>query len=345
MKTIIVDPNDKNLTDKCVGEIINGGVVAFPTETVYGLGANALDFNAVDKIFKLKGRQNDNPLIIHVSGMDMAEKYCYLTDNAEKLISKFSPGPISFVLNKKPCIAGNVTANKETVAVRIPGNKIALNLILHAGVPIAAPSANKSGKVSPTTAKHVSEDFNGEIPYIIDGGSCEVGLESTVCDLTLNVPVILRPGAVTLEMIKEILPDAIYHTGIISRNEIPSSPGMKYPHYCPSAQLTLVCGKDYGKIANYIIVRADSDKKNGKNPVIICLDENQHKYENIQTICVGKKNEPDKIAKNIFWALRQADHLSGAGGTIYCENIEDAGIGIAINNRLKKACSGRIVKI
>lgn len=345
MKTILVDPNDKNLMDKCAREIVNGGVVAFPTETVYGLGANALDSNAVDKIFALKGRQNDNPLIIHVSNIEMAEKYCCLTSDAKKLMRAFCPGPISFVLAKKPCIANNVTANKDTVAVRIPQNLIAQSLISGSGVPIAAPSANKSGKVSPTTADHVLEDFRNEIPYIIDGGNCDVGLESTVCDLTLDVPVILRPGAITLEMIKNIIPGCVYHSGIVFENEAPPSPGMKYSHYCPTSPLTLVCGKDYNKITEYIIQCVNYDKKSGKTPVVICLDENQQKYKNIQTICIGKKNELNKIAKNIFWALRHADNIAGVNGAIYCENIESAGIGVAINNRLKKACSGKVVKV
>ncbi len=342
MTTSIISSCDPLGMEKCVSEILAGGVVAFPTETVYGLGANALCAEAVEKIFEKKGRASDNPLIVHVDSVAMASEICYLSKDAALLMEAFCPGPLSLVLKKKDCIPHVVSANLPTVAVRLPGSEVARNLIGRCGVPIAAPSANKSGKISPTLAQHVLEDFNGELPFIIDGGACTVGLESTVIDVSGEIPTVLRQGGITLEMIQKILPKAKLHSGALKNDVTPPSPGMKYSHYCPTAPLTLVLGSDYNNIA--ACIKQHISRAPDTQPVVVCHQENLQNYDGFDTVTMGSREDLRSVAQSIFAALRKADgKLFGKKGTIYCEGVENADVGCAVLERLFKACSGNII--
>jgi len=312
MKTNIIKINFKNPEISKIKEASNiikkGGLVAFPTETVYGLGANGLDKKAVKKIFLVKGRPQDNPLILHISEIKQIDSLVNeIPNNAKKLIKRFWPGPLTIILKKTKIVPDIVTCGLDTVAIRMPDNKIALELIKHAGVPIAAPSANISGRPSPTNAKHVAEDLMGSIDMLIDGGSVSIGIESTVIDLTQNPPVILRPGKITQKQIEKIIGK------LQDKNKefikIPKSPGMKYKHYSPNAKVIIIKdGKEIKKI-----IKKYSEKK------------------------IKQLNYTDKIkmAKNLFKDFREADKKSY--DIIVVKEVEDKGFGCAIMNRLRKA--------
>jgi len=302
----------------------NGGTVIFPTETVYGLGANALDPDAVKKIFIAKGRPSDNPLIVHIDSFekiyDLVEE---VPENAKKLAEAYWPGPMTLILKKKSIIPNEVSAGLDTVGIRIPRDETARELIKLAGVSVAAPSANLSGSPSPTTFNHVMNDMYGRVDVIIEGESAEVGLESTVIDVTGEVPTILRPGGITPEMIKAVCGDVIIDKKIDGANEGEKvkSPGMKYRHYSPKAEVYLV---DKDEIQDKI---SDiNDKK-----ILLLLTE-EEKY-NVDSVVMGRDLE--EIAKNIFGLLRKSDE--DGYDVVIIEKVKEEGIGLAIMNRLKRA--------
>ncbi|RNC28896.1 MAG: Threonylcarbamoyl-AMP synthase [Candidatus Dichloromethanomonas elyunquensis] len=320
-----------------------GEVVAFPTETVYGLGANALDPKACKKIFKIKGRPADNPLIVHIASVKDAKKIVReWTDAAKMCAEAFWPGPLTLVLPKSRIIPDIVSAGLNTVAVRMPAHPAALELIRAAGVPLAAPSANISGKPSPTEGKHVRQDLKGRIPLVIDAGKCSIGLESTVLDLSGKTPVILRPGGVTKEQLETVLGTVEIEREMGESREafIPSkSPGMKYRHYAPNGEIILIKSADHKKaekIAGWV-----AQKKSGNKMALICMEETKgllstNDLEGIDFLFVlGSVNRPQEAASHLFEALRSCDEEKI--NFILAEEMPEEGIGLAFMNRLRKA--------
>jgi len=318
-------------------EIIkNGGLVLFPTETVYGIGANALNDNAVKSIFKAKGRAQDNPLILHIADMkmlnDIAEN---ISDLEYKLMDAFWPGPFTIILNKKNGIANIATCNGDTVGVRMPSNKIAHELIRRAGVPIAAPSANISGKPSGTNIEDIFEELKDKVDYIIDDGECEIGLESTVVRVINDEVKILRPGKITKEDIKAIINRVEideHIMGSFEEGEKVLSPGMKYRHYAPNTHSILVYSHDEEKLVNKIKNIASEYKK----VLILSSTENKDKFLNYDVIEIGSKKNLLEISHNIFKDLRKIDEYDVDIAII--EGVNPEGIGLAIMNRLIRAC-------
>lgn len=314
----------------------NGEVVAFPTETVYGLGADATNDEAVKKIFEAKGRPSDNPLIIHISSIDQLEQYVEsVPDIARKIISHFWPGPCTLVLNKKGPIAPSVTGGLETIGVRMPDHPVALELIELAGVPLAAPSANSSGKPSPTTALHVKSDLDGKIRAIVDGGATGVGLESTVLDLTVpERPTILRPGGVTMEELETVLGTVWLDTHLSDETAAPKSPGMKYKHYSPEKPVWVLP-------ESLDLTRDVLDDLYNKGERIGLLASNQWleelENERLESYSLGDKNMPQQAAARLFSALRKLDDEDVT--VIAVEPYQKKGIGTAYMNRLEKAAS------
>ena len=318
------------------------GLVAFPTETVYGLGANALDIKAVKKIFEAKGRPIDNPLIVHISNKkDICRLVEKVPKDAERLMDKFWPGPLTLILKKSKIVPYITTGGLDTVAIRMPANKIALALIKEAKIPIAAPSANLFGKPSPTRAEHVIEDLYGKIDAIINGGNTEIGIESTVVDLTTNPPVLLRPGSVALEEMERVL-GKIEIYSVANEKDITKiiakSPGMKYKHYSPDAKLIVVEGK-HQNVKKKIQELINQYKKEGKKIGIMVINQN-HSYRANKIKFVG--NDFIAIAKNLFKIFREFNKEKI--DIIIAEGISDKGLGLAIMNRLRKA-SNEIIKV
>jgi L-threonylcarbamoyladenylate synthase len=324
--------------------IQSGELVAFPTETVYGLGANALDAQAVGKIFLAKNRPADNPLIVHVAAPEAAEELCYVTPEARALMRRFWPGPLTLLLQKKPFIPAVTNAGLQSVAVRMPDHPVALKFLKACGLPVAAPSANLSGRPSPTTARHVLEDMDGRIPLILDGGSCRVGLESTVLDLTGTVPAIVRPGGVTREMLQSVLPDVqVSETAMrpLRGDETAVSPGMRHRHYAPEGRLTLVGGEADRVEAVCKRLYREAETR-GEKACLLVAAERLAKYGGYQTYVLGSLKEPETIARSLFTALRRMDETGVR--EILCEAMDTDGIGLAIMNRLYRAASFRVVK-
>lgn len=321
MKTIIVKPTPR-VIKKAVKLLLAGEIVAFPTETVYGLGANALDVNAINKIFAVKNRPNDNPLIVHVSSINQASLLVKeISPSAKILMDNFWPGPLTLVIKKSSIVSNSVTAGLDSVAIRMPSNKIALELIKKAKVPLAAPSANSSTKPSPTRAEHVFEDLNKKIPLIIDGGICDIGIESTVIDMTKKPFTILRPGNITKEQIEEVLcGKVIVHS--INKNQVKAkAPGMKYKHYSPKAKVILFKTKNdllSNSAVNYAIIGLNCNGIVG-NKLIYSFDS------------------VEEYIKNIFSTFRLIDKLGIK--TVYVQTVKEKGKGLALMNRLKKAAS------
>lgn len=338
----------KNSTEyeniKAAAKIIkDGGLVLFPTETVYGIGANGLDENAVKKIFAAKGRAQDNPLILHIANIDMLDKIAdNITELEYKLMDAFWPGPFTIILNKKEIVPSIVTGRLNTVAVRMPANIIANKLIEYACVPIAAPSANISGKPSGTCLEDIYSELSDKMDCIIDGGKCEVGLESTVVKVDNGQVKILRPGKITKEHIEEIINNVEYDKHIfedLKPDETVLSPGMKYKHYAPETKCFLVYSKENDKMINKI---NELTKENDKS-LVICSNENVDKYKAQVVLNYGSSKKKEEIASNIFTLLRKADMLDV--DTVYIEGIEKEGIGIALMNRLIRACSHNYIEI
>ena len=325
-----------------------GSLVAFPTETVYGLGANALDSEAVAGIFAAKGRPSDNPLIVHISdrrGLNALVRE--VPDIADRLMAAFWPGALTLVFFRSPAVPDLVTAGLDTVAVRMPVHPVALSLIGLAGVPIAAPSANRSGRPSPTTAAHVLEDMDGRIPLILDGGVCAVGVESTVLDVTASPPMILRPGGVTREMIEAVIGPIAVDPALMGLTEKPRSPGMKYTHYAPSAPMTLYEG-DPESVSERVMEDAKRLSLEGKRVGVLCSEEWRQVWMNgtqapglVLPIAVGSRETPGTAASGIFSALREFDTVGV--DVILAEGVVESGIGHAVMNRLRKAAGGHIV--
>ena len=342
---IKIDKNniEKNLIIEAAQIIKSGGLVAFPTETVYGLGANGLDALAVEKIFKAKGRPQDNPLILHVhSLLQVKELVEEIPEIAQRCMEKFWPGPLTILFKKNSKIPNIITAGLDTVAIRMPKNNIALELIRLANVPIAAPSANISGKPSPTSANHVKEDLSGKIDMIMDGGNTGIGLESTVLDLSGDVPMILRPGGVTLEDLKEIIPQVTQDSSIMKEDVVPKSPGQKYRHYAPKGEMLLFSG-EIENMVKAIKKYSGEYISSGKNIGIICTDETKDLYKDGLIISLGSRKDYNIIAHNLFHTIRLFDEANV--DIILSEGVEESDLGIAIMNRMKKAASGKIIKV
>lgn len=329
------------------GEIIrDGGLVAFPTETVYGLGANALDPIAVKKIYEAKGRPSDNPLIVHISDLCELDKIvAEVSEKAKKLIDAFWPGPLTLIFKKKSCVPMETTGGLESVAVRFPVNEIARALIREANVPIAAPSANSSGKPSPTRASHVKFDLDGKIDMIIDGGACKFGLESTIIDVSSDDVCLLRPGSVTKEMAEALIGEISVDKAVVAsldKGEVPKAPGMKYKHYSPKANVEIICG-DMEKVADEINSLLDIAKNENKKACVFATEETKNKYNTENIIVLGKREEPESIGANLFKALRKCDFLGY--DVVFSEGFDETQVGLAIMNRLKKAAGYHIIKV
>lgn len=318
----------------------DGDVVGMPTETVYGLAANAFDENAVEKIFIAKGRPQDNPLIVHISKMDMLDGLVSeVPDVARLLAKKFWPGPLTMIFKKSDRVPSAVTANMNTVAVRYPSHKVALALIEKAGLPLAAPSANISGRPSPTTASHVFDDMNGKIPAILDGGACEYGLESTVIFLNDESHItLLRPGAVTVNMLKEVIPFVTIDKGVleeIKENEQAQSPGMKHMHYSPKSKV-IILNSSFEKFIDFI-------KKHSDENIGAMVFDGEEKELNVPFVTFGRGDDEFLQAKLLFSALRAIDRLNVS--TIYARMPSKDGIGLAIYNRLIRAAGFEVITL
>ncbi len=325
------------------GEIIrSGGLVAFPTETVYGLGANGFDADSCAKIYEAKGRPSDNPLILHVADRAMIDRAATVTEMAERVLAAFTPGPVTVILPKRDEVPQRVTGGLPTVGIRMPDNDIARALIRAAGVPIAAPSANRSGRPSPTTAAAVFADMDGKIPLILDGGPCRFGVESTIVDCTGERAEILRPGAVTREMLAEVLGE-LAPPPVLREDEAPRAPGMKYVHYAPLAPLTLI-DAPRGKVGAAFRAAVREATAEGKCPGVIVSKETAEEIESLvppEHIAVtGSAGDLSAMAANLYEALRSFDDK--AATVLFAETVEEAGLGVAVMNRLKKAAGGRI---
>lgn len=352
MKTKMVPIDEKNIDKEALKEagmiIQRGGLVAFPTETVYGLGGNALDKTAAEKIYRAKGRPSDNPLIVHICRMeDIYSITAQVPETARKLADAFWPGPLTMILKKSGKVPYETTGGLDTVAVRMPGHKTALAFIEAAGGYVAAPSANISGRPSPTLAKYVAEDMDGRIEMILDGGEICIGLESTIVDLTEQVPVILRPGSITKEMLEKVLGHVETDRAILDDGDgqAPKAPGMKYKHYAPKGALTIISGKQE-KVVAEINRRCREMEKEGEKVGIIGTDETAAFYETGNIKSAGSRMEEASIARALYRILREFDDEGIT--VIYSEAFEEpagGGMGQAIMNRLLKAAGHHIVKL
>lgn len=351
METIIKKINEEKLELGCLQDaaaiLQRKGLVAFPTETVYGLGGDALDTEAAKKIYAAKGRPSDNPLIVHIADVDSLRDLAKeVPKQAYQLADKFWPGPLTMIMPKSSKVPYGTTGGLNTVAIRMPSNKIALQLIRESGVYIAAPSANISGRPSPTKAEHVIEDLSGKIDMIIDGGSVGIGLESTIVDLTGMVPTILRPGYITKEMLEEVVGtvevDRTITAKSIDPNLRPKAPGMKYKHYAPKADLTIVEGTEQAVI-DKINKYASQKMEEGYRVGIIATDETFPRYKASCVMTIGSRNDDEQIARGLYAILRDFDeqHVD----VIYSEGFADGNLGQAIMNRLLKAAGYHVVEV
>ena len=350
METEVVVIKEDSIDEKALGDldragqiIKEGGLVAFPTETVYGLGGDALNPESSKKIYAAKGRPSDNPLIVHVSNMDDVEKIVKEVPKAAKKLAKaFWPGPLTMIMNKNEKVPYETTGGLDTVAIRMPNNKIALGLIDAAGGFIAAPSANTSGRPSPTLARYCEEDLSGKIEMIIDGGQVGIGLESTIVDLTSDVPMILRPGYITAEMLKNVLGEISIDRTIIdsTSTQKPKAPGMKYKHYAPKGDLAIVQGSQ-AAVVEYINSKSKEAGAAGKKVGIIGTDATKDLYEADIVKSVGNRDDESTVAHELFKVLREFDDENV--DVMYSEAFDDSGIGQAIMNRLLKAAGHNVI--
>ncbi len=344
MKSKYADLKNKINLEKikeAANSIKNGELVLFPTETVYGIGANALDENAVSKIFKAKGRAGDNPLIVHISNLNMLENLVQnIGETEKKLMENFWPGPLTIILNKKECIPYNVTAGLETVGIRFPSNKIAQDLIEFSELPIAAPSANISGKPSGTKIEDIIGELDGKVDYILDAGITDIGVESTVIRVVDNIVHILRPGKITKEDMEKLGIKVEVEKQIMEEckpDEKVMSPGMKYRHYAPNTKCLLVYSSDNEKLVNKINEEIELEK----NVLVLGRTSNLEKYKTKNKLDMGETLE--EISQNIFTLLRKVDSYNV--DLVIIEGVEKKGLGLAIMNRLIRACEHNYIEI
>ena len=351
MKTIMQTINPESFRDEELEEacriLQKGGLVAFPTETVYGLGGDAMHPEASAKIYAAKGRPSDNPLIVHIADMDALEDIAQsVPEAAVKLADHFWPGPLTMIFPKKEAVPKSTTGGLETVAVRMPSHPVARALIRESGVYIAAPSANTSGRPSPTKAEHVKEDLDGRIDMILDGGAVGIGLESTIVDLSTGVPTILRPGYITGEMLEDVLGEDQVDPAILSQkmnpNIVAKAPGMKYRHYAPKGQMTIIEG-DTGKVVDEInrLVKEKTDE--GCSVAVIATEETKDAYACANVRSVGSRATEGSIAAGLYDILREMDHIGAE--YIYAESFEKDTLGKAIMNRMLKAAAYHVIKV
>jgi len=338
MKTLLLSSGDAATPGLAAEMIRRGQLVAIPTETVYGLGANGLDENAVARIFQAKGRPQDNPLILHISGPEQIELFCHhIPQKAYDLAEKFWPGPLTIVLPAKNTVPKRTTGGLDTVAVRCPDNDVTREIIRLSGVPIAAPSANISGKPSTTTAQHVLHDHDGKIAAIVDGGPCRVGVESTIVDLTEERPRLLRPGGVTPEQLLEVLGDLVVDKAVtaqVSKDEVVKAPGMKYRHYAPSEPVVIVSGSRE-RAARYIRAHFEPGDR------VLCFEEELPLYEGCNPLSYGREADVNTLSAGLFAALRELDDPNIH--QVYARCPVGGGVAYAVQNRLKKAAAFHIV--
>ncbi len=339
----IIDDEEK--IKEAAKVIKDGGIVAFPTETVYGLGSDALNEDAVKKIFIAKGRPQDNPLIVHVASKNIQSLVEDIPDIAQKLIDKYWPGPLTLILKKKSIIPNITSADLDTIGIRMPNNEIALKLIEMSNTVIAAPSANISGRPSPTDVERCIEDLSGKVDCIVGGDKSNIGLESTILDCTVNPPLVLRPGGITLEMLKDI-DNRIEIDGAIMKKSTddlkPKAPGMKYRHYAPKAKVKIISGerkKTIEKMKEMVDYYIDNNKK----VCILTIEENEKEYNKGIKVVLGSRENLLMVAQNLFESLRKCDDLGA--DIILAEAYEEKGVGIAIMNRLNKASSFDIIEV
>lgn len=353
MKTELFQINNENRRTKEAAEAIKragkiikeGGLVAFPTETVYGLGGDALNPDSSQKIYAAKGRPSDNPLIVHICRWeDLSLLVKEVSEMARKLGEAFWPGPLTMILKKSDKVPKETTGGLPTVAVRMPDDETALSLIRAAGGYVAAPSANLSGRPSPTLSKHVAEDLGGRIEMILDGGQACIGLESTIVDLTEDVPTILRPGYITQEMLCSVLGEVKVDRAILSKENKtpPKAPGMKYRHYAPKAELTIIAGEEADVVRRINELLREAEKR-GLRSGVIATDETQGRYLATSVKSVGNRKKEEMAAKELYRILREFD--TEGLDVIYSEAFEKSGIGDAVMNRLLKAAGYRMEKV
>ena len=338
--------NNKKIIAEAAKILSQGGLVAFPTETVYGLGGDAFDPKAAAGIYAAKGRPSDNPLIVHISKVEDLEK---LSDevplSAYKLAKEFWPGPLTMIIKKNDKVPKTITGGLETVAVRLPANPIARAIIEASGTFVAAPSANLSGRPSPTTGKHVIEDLTGRVDMIVDGGAIEIGLESTIVDLSEDVPMILRPGYVTLEQLKAVLGEVTMDKGLMAtlkENVAPKAPGMKYRHYAPKAELTIIKGEE-DKVLDKMEALLIEGVEKGLKVGIMTTESHKDRFNAGEVVSLGGTDNGEEIAAHLFAALRLFDELNV--DVIYSEAFSEEGIGHAVMNRLNKAAGHRTILV
>ncbi len=349
MKTKIIKIEENDIDYDLIAEagciLRQGGLVAFPTETVYGLGGDALNEASSAKIYAAKGRPSDNPLIVHISSMDaLAEIVKAVPKEAYLLAEKFWPGPLTMIFEKSECVPFATTGGLNTVAVRMPSHKVARALIEAAGGYVAAPSANRSGRPSPTVAKYVIEDLDGRVEMIIDGGEVNIGLESTIIDLTDEKPVILRPGYITRKMLEELLGQVEIDKALMpaGKDTAPKAPGMKYRHYAPKGSLTIVEGKPT-QVLHYINEQLQDLKKQGKKTGVIATDETVHLYTGDCVKSAGSRQDEKTVAKQLFKILREFDEEEAE--VMFAEAFSEEDVGQAIMNRLLKAAGHHVIQV
>ena len=328
------------------GDIIKaGGLVAFPTETVYGLGGDALNPQSSEKIYSAKGRPSDNPLIVHIADIQMLGAIAReVPENAWELAERFWPGPLTMIFCKSELVPRETTGGLDTVAVRMPAHPVARALIRAAGGYVAAPSANRSGRPSPTVAKYVIEDMDGKIEMVIDGGDVEIGLESTIIDLTSEKPTILRPGYITEQKLAQVLGEVAQDCTMMRADsgQAPKAPGMKYRHYAPKGELTVVDGEE-GSVVEYINTQIGQKKKDNKKTGVIGTDASIAQYQADVCRSVGNRNDEAEIARELYRVLREMDDENVE--IIYAESFGTVGLGQAIMNRLLKAAGHKVVRV
>ena len=346
---VSVEPMNMDYIKEASEILRNGGLVAFPTETVYGLGGDATDKEASKKIYAAKGRPSDNPLIVHIAKFSQLEDISKdLPENAKKLADAFWPGPLTMVVNKNKVIPYETTGGLDTVAVRMPNNPVALALIEESGCMIAAPSANTSGRPSPTKASHVYEDLSGKIEAILDGGSVDIGLESTIVDLTEDVVTILRPGYINMDMLREVVGEVRMDPGIVYNDKgttsgaRPKAPGMRYKHYAPKGDLTIISGEEDIVVATINQMAKEALDK-GQRVGIIATSESADRYKDGQVLVIGDRADEGSIAHNLYDILRQFDEIGV--DVIYSESFATPKMGQAIMNRLLKAAGQKTIEV